>query len=139
MRLSSSNNSAVDPYIQDYGNVYAPGTTTHTLDALSRTQRSLRRRHGALGVGPRRCPRRVQFEPTATVPRMQQATINLLADVGIQPGDRAARHRAVARTTDAPRSRASVMAYSLDSAVGEEAVEQVTISRSATDSGTSRA
>ena len=55
-------------------------------DALPRAERRarLRRRHGAVGVGPRRQPRPRRCR--AATDAMQQATVNLFADMGAQPG-----------------------------------------------------
>ena len=69
----------------------APGTATHSLTLYRHAQRraGLRRRHGPVVVGPRRRPRpRRRAAPTS---RMQQATVNLLADMGVAAGDAAGR------------------------------------------------
>ena len=90
MRLSSST-VAVDRYIQDYGNVYAPGTATHSLTLY-------RAPSGALVFGAGTVHWAWGLDdvhdvfnsnpPRPPDPRMQQATINLLADMGIQPATR---------------------------------------------------
>ena len=62
-------------------------------DALPARERRarVRRRHGAVVVGPRRQPRpRQRRRPTS---RMQQATVNLFADMGVAAGYAAGRPR----------------------------------------------
>ena len=90
-------------YLLDYGSTYGTGTATHNLTLYRARERRarLRRRHGAVVVGPRREPRpRRRRRP---IVRMQQATVNLFADMGVQPatlqsgprrGDRLDRHDA---------------------------------------------
>ena len=51
----------------------------------------VRRRHGAVVVGPRRHARPRRLD--AATPRMQQATVNLFADMGVAAGDAAGRAR----------------------------------------------
>ena len=66
----------------DYGSTtQADGTATHHLTLYRAAERraGLRRRHGAVVVGP---GRRTAPEPP-TDPNMQQATVNLFADMGV--------------------------------------------------------
>ena len=74
------------PVLQDYGSTYASGTATHHLTLYRAPSGAL-----VFGAGT------VQWswgldgnhDGGTTTPdvRMQQATVNLLADMGVQPGD----------------------------------------------------
>ena len=59
-------------------------TATHNLTHVPRAQRRarVRRRHRAVGLGPRRLEPATARRPIATC---EQATVNLLADMGAQP------------------------------------------------------
>ena len=78
----------------DFGVDVGTGHARRTPDALPPQQRRarLRRRHGAVVVGPRR---RITISSPRRTPdqAMQQATVNLFADMGAQPADAAARRR----------------------------------------------
>ena len=71
--------------LQDYGTTYAHRHGDPPPDAVPRAQRraGLRRRHGPVVLGPRRQPR-PRLAATADV-AVQQATVNLFADMGAQP------------------------------------------------------
>ncbi len=83
MQLSSTTVSGVD-YLQDYGSTYSSGTATHSLTLYRHTSGAL-----VFGAGT------VQWswgldgnhDRGASTPdvRMRQATVNLLADMGVQP------------------------------------------------------
>ena len=84
VRLSTTTVNGVS-YLQDYGSTYATGTATHTLTLY-------RRQSGALVFGAGT----VQWawgldgnhdrgNGTPADARMQQATVNLFADMGVQP------------------------------------------------------
>ncbi len=83
MRLSTTT-AAVSAYIQDYGSTYAPGVATHHMTLYRAASGAL-----VFGAGT------IQYSwgldsfhdgPVAsTDPAMQQATINLFADMGVQP------------------------------------------------------
>jgi hypothetical protein len=84
MRLSTTT-ANVSAYIQDYGNTYAPGTATHHLTLYRAASGAL-----VFGAGT------IQYSwgldsfhdgpESDSDPDMQQATINLFADMGVQPG-----------------------------------------------------
>ena len=84
MRLSSTT-VQVSSYIQDYGSTYAPAIATHHLTLYRAASGAL-----VFGAGT------IQYSwgldsfhdgPSAdTDPALQQATINLFADMGVQPG-----------------------------------------------------
>ncbi len=75
----------VSSYIQDYGSTYAPGTATHHMTLYRASSGAL-----VFGAGT------IQYSwgldsyhdgpATSDDPVMQQATINLFADMGVQPG-----------------------------------------------------
>jgi hypothetical protein len=83
MRLSTTTIS-VDERLRDYGTTYVPGVATHSLALY-------RHRSGALvfGAGTTRWSWGLDATHDQQGPapdlRMQQATVNLLADMGIQP------------------------------------------------------
>ena len=87
-RLSTGTYSLTTDYLIDYGETYAAGTATHHSTLYKASSKSL-----VFGAGT------VQWSwgldnhhdtycgsgPYVTDPNMQQATVNLLADMGIQP------------------------------------------------------
>ena len=80
-------------------------------DALPRTERRarLRRRHRPVVVGPRRQPRPRRRRRRR--PRMQQATVNLFADMGVQPATlQAGPGRRRPRRPTRPRRRRTITA-----------------------------
>ena len=135
MRLSSST-VAVDRYIQDYGNVYAPGTATHSLTLY-------RAPSGALVFGAGTVHWAWGLDdvhdvfnsnpPRPPDPRMQQATINLLADMGIQPATRQPELSPAVQTTDVAKPTSVIASPSSGAVIASG--QQMTISGSATDSG----
>jgi hypothetical protein len=84
VRLSSTT-VAVGTYLHDYGSTYGSGTATHSLTLYKHSSGAL-----VFGAGT------VQWswgldgihDNGGSIPdsRMQQATVNLLADMGVQPG-----------------------------------------------------
>ena len=84
IRLSTTTGPAPE-YLQDFGTRRSRRNDHPSPDAVPRRERrpGLRCRHDPVGLGPRRTARRRRFAPGR--PRMQQATINLLADMGVQP------------------------------------------------------
>ncbi len=101
MRMSTTTVNNV-PYIQDYGTVYAPGTATHHLTLYRAPSGALVFSAGTVqwawgldpnhdtetGIPPERAGSgdiRVGVDLKGPVRAMQQATLNLLADMGAQP------------------------------------------------------
>lgn len=136
--LSSTTVDVTDgKYRLDWGNVYGNGTATHNLVEF-RDQDS-----GALAFGAGT----VQwswgltdiptYNPEDTVvtedARMQQATVNLLADMGVQP--RTLQSNLVAATASTDTSGPAVTVTSPASGVTVPALKPVTITGTATDSG----
>jgi len=101
IRMSSTTVNNV-PYIQDYGTVYAPGTATHHLTLYRAASGALVFSAGTVqwawgldanhdtetGVPPERANGnniRVGVDLKGPVRALQQATVNLFADMGVQP------------------------------------------------------
>ena len=101
MRMSRTtvNNVA---YIQDYGTVYASGTATHSLTLYRASSGALVFSAGTVqwswgldphhdtetGVPPERAQStniRIGEDLKGPVPAIRQATVNLFADMGVQP------------------------------------------------------
>ena len=94
IRLSETTVDLV-PYVQDWGTVYDSGTATHTMTLYRAPSGALVFGAGSVqyawgldnlhnywtGAG------RVRPEPMGPVKAIQQATVNLLADMGVQPGN----------------------------------------------------
>lgn len=84
VRLSSTT-IPVSTYLLDYGNTTGPGVSTHNLTLYRAPSGALVFGAGtvywAWGLSDNH-----DLAPTPTDPRVQQAMVNLLADMGIQPG-----------------------------------------------------
>ncbi len=84
IRLSTTT-FPVENYLQDYGSTYSPGTATHSLSLYRHSSGAL-----VFGAGTIRWPWGLDdnhdFAGPAPDWRMQQATVNLFADMGSQPG-----------------------------------------------------
>ena len=113
MRMSTTTVNNV-PYIQDFGTVYAAGTATHHLTLFRAPSGALVFSAGTVqwawgldpnhdtetGIPPERANGsniRVGVDLKGAVRAIQQATLNLLADMGVQPTTRAARPRRARR------------------------------------------
>ncbi|MSO56132.1 MAG: hypothetical protein EXQ55_04320 [Acidobacteria bacterium] len=92
------------PYIQDWGSVYDAGTGTHHLTLYRAKSGALVFGAGTVqwawgldghhdrkfGIPPERenhFDMRIGIDPRAPDPRVQQATVNLFADMGVQPAN----------------------------------------------------
>jgi hypothetical protein len=101
MRLSTTTVNNV-PYIQDYGTVYAAGTATHHLTLYKAPSGALVFSAGTVqwawgldphhdtetGIPPERANAtdiRIGVDLKGSVRAIQQATVNILADMGAQP------------------------------------------------------
>ena len=112
MRLSSTT-LAVNSYIQDHGNVYGPGTGTHSLTLYKAPSGAL-----VFGAGT------VQWAwgldevhdvftsnpPRPADARMRQATVNLFADMNVQPGTLQSGLVAATASTDATKPTSVITA-----------------------------
>lgn len=122
---------------QDWGNLYGNGTATHNLVEF-RDQDSGALVFGAGTVqwswGLTNVP---TYNPADTVvtedSRMQQATVNILADMGVQPLTR--QSNLVAGTASTDTTGPSVTVTSPSSGVTVPALKPVTVKGTASDSG----
>jgi len=81
------------PYVQDWGSTYDSGTATHTMTLYRATSGALVFSAGSTqfswGLGDLHTyfvtPGRLRPDPFGTVKAVQQATVNLFADMGVQP------------------------------------------------------
>ncbi|KWV60093.1 adhesin, partial [Rhizobium altiplani] len=125
----SSTTLNVSSYLLDYGNTTGNGTSTHNLTLYRAPSGALVFGAGTVywtwGLSDNH-----DKEVTPTDPRVQQAMVNLFADMGIQPGTLQAGLVATTTSTDhtAPTSAITVPATT---SVGST----VTISGTATDTG----
>ncbi|GAB2504549.1 hypothetical protein GCM10027063_49760 [Promicromonospora xylanilytica] len=89
----------VPEYLQDFGNTVAPGETTHTITMYRAPSGALVFSAGTVqwswGLDAEH-----DGDGAAADPRMRQATVNLFADMGVQPGTPAADITPATRTTD---------------------------------------
>ncbi|MEU4653983.1 DUF4082 domain-containing protein [Streptomyces sp. NPDC023723] len=121
----------------DWGNLYGNGTATHSLVAF-RDQDSGALVFGAGTVqwswGLTNVP---TYDPEDTVVtedvRMQQATVNVLADLGVQPATRQSDLVAATASTDTAGPAVTVSAPAAQTTV--PALKAVTVKGTATDSG----
>lgn len=132
-RLSTTT-EPVDQYLIDYGSTVVAGTTTHNM-TMYKAPSGAR----VFGAGT------IQWSwgldvvhdgaaPTATEDsRMQQATINLLADMGAQPGTRMAGLVAASASTDSVAPTAVITSPANGASVPNTA--SITVTGTATDTG----
>jgi hypothetical protein len=116
MRMSETTVNNV-PYIQDHGTVYAAGTATHHLTLFRAPSGALVFSAGTVqwawgldpnhdtetGIPPERANGtniRVGVDLKGPVRAIQQSTMNLFADMGVQPATRQAGLIAAAASTD---------------------------------------
>ena len=132
IRLSTTTRNGVD-YLQDYGSTYAPGTANHHLTMYRAPSGAL-----VFGAGT------VQWAwgldnnhsggPASTVDdAVRQATVNLFADMGVQPATLQSGLSAASASSDttAPTSTISSPAAGATVPVGQP----LTVSGTATDAG----
>ena len=132
IRLSTTTKSGVD-YLQDYGSTYAPGTANHHLTMYRAPSGAL-----VFGAGT------VQWSwgldnnhsggPASTADdAVRQATVNLFADMGVQPATLQSGLSAASASSDttAPTSTISSPADGATVPVGQP----LTVSGTATDAG----
>jgi hypothetical protein len=131
VRMSSTTVSGVEK-LQDYGSTYASGTATHRLTLYRASSGAL-----VFGAGT------VQWSwgldsnhdrgSAAPDTRMQQATVNLLADMGVQPAT--LRPGLVAATQSSDATAPSSTVTSPAGGANLPAGRQVTITGTAADTG----
>ncbi|WP_225703695.1 DUF4082 domain-containing protein [Bradyrhizobium cenepequi] len=128
VRLSSTT-LPVNTYLLDYGNTVGSGISTHNLTLYRAASGAL-----VFGAGTVYWPWGLSdnhdLQPTPSDPRVQQAMINLLADMGIQPGTLQSGMVAATASTDTTRPTSTINALASFSAQSV-----VTISGTAADFG----
>jgi WD40 repeat protein len=131
IRMSTTTASGV-PYLQNFGSKYEPGTATHHLTLYRHTSGAL-----VFGAGT------VQWSwgldsnhdrgSAAPDVRMQQATVNLLADTGVQPANLQSGLVPATASTDTIAPSSTIVSPTAGSSVPQGSA--VTISGTATDTG----
>jgi hypothetical protein len=134
MRMSSTTVTNA-PRLQDYGSTYGSGTATHSLTLYRHSSGALVFGAGTVqwswgldGVHDRCTPS--QCPPSVI---MQQATVNLFADMGAQPQTPQAGLTLAAASTDIVAPATSITSPAAGSSIASGS--QVTISGTATDGG----
>jgi hypothetical protein len=131
----STTTGPVDEYLVDFGNNVAPGVTTHNMTLYRAPSGALVFGAGtvqwAWGLDDYHDSNLSENAPVDV--RMQQATLNLFADMGVQPTTRMASLAAASASTDttAPGVTITSPASGATAANGT----QITVSGTATDSG----
>src|SRR5581483_6388169 len=135
VRLSSTTVTGTD-LLQDNGNTYTSGTETHYMTLYRHPSGAL-----VFSAGTVQWPWGLDVNhitgpdtgPTSPDPRMQQATVNILADMGAQPGTLQPGLVAASASTDttAPSSTITSPSNGANLPVGQA----VTIRGTATDAG----
>jgi hypothetical protein len=128
----STTTADVSQLLQDYGNTYAPGTATHHLTlyrtpsgALVFAAGTIRWSWGLDGV---------HDEPASTPSQdMQQATVNLFADMGVQPSTLQAALVPATKSTDVAPPTSTIVSPSAGSSISQDV--PVVVSGTATDAG----
>jgi hypothetical protein len=119
-------------YLQDYGTNYAPGTATHHLTLYKHPSGAL-----VFGAGTIQWSWGLDdthdFAGTPTDPSMQQATVNLFADMGVQPATLMAGLQPATASADTTPPTASITSP----AAGAHPVDgtQVAVTGTASDVG----
>jgi hypothetical protein len=128
----SSTTVNVEQLLLDYGNTTGPGTASHSLTLY-------RAPSGALVFGAGTVywswglDSNHDLEATPTDPNVQQAMVNLFADMGVQPGTLMASLVAASQTTDNTRPTTAITS---PTATGSYlAARPITITGTATDAG----
>jgi Domain of unknown function (DUF4082)/Bacterial Ig-like domain/Bacterial Ig domain len=132
----SSTTLDVEKKLTDYGSSYAPGTATHKLTLYRAPSGAL-----VFGAGTVQWAWGLdsahdtisEHEPRPADPRMQQATVNLLADMGAQPGTLQPGLVASAASTDTDAPTAVITSPAVGASV--QSGTTVTIGGTASDAG----
>jgi fibronectin type 3 domain-containing protein len=133
----SSTTLDVAKHLQDHGNTYAPGTATHSLSLYRHASGAL-----VFGAGTSQWSWGLDGEhdywsaavsPAAADSRVQQATVNLFADMGVQPA--LLQSDLVAATASTDTAAPSSTITSPASGTGVPGRSSVTIKGTATDGG----
>ncbi len=131
-RLSSTTIDVSPLYLQDYGSTYGSGTATHSMTMY-------RAPSGALVFGAGTVQYSWLLDAThdrvgpAADPRLQQATINLFADMGVQPGSLQSGLVAASASLDSTPPTSTITAPANGATV--QSGTAITISGTASDAG----
>ena len=132
IRLSTATYNVSGHYLLDYGSVYGNGTATHNLTTYRASSGSLVFAAGTVrwswGLDSNH-----DNDAVPTDVRMQQATVNLFADMGVQPGSIQSGLVHATKSTDTTAPTSIIVSPSSGSTV--TLGSPVTISGSATDFG----
>ncbi len=130
IRMSSTTYEITDKFLQDYGANYGPGTATHTLTMYKHASGAL-----VFGAGTVQWSWGLdQVHDGSGGPvdaRMQQATVNLFADMGAQPSTLQAGLLPATASTDTVGPTAVVTSPASGSSI--EVLHTVTINGTASD------
>ncbi|QWF21450.1 DUF4082 domain-containing protein [Nocardioides sp. LMS-CY] len=133
IRLSTTT-GPTDEYLQDFGNTVAPGTTTHNMTMYRAASGAL-----VFGAGTVQwtwgldAEHDSPFAPEPADPRMQQAQVNLLADMSAQPTTLQSGLVSATKSTDTTGPTVTVNAPAANSTQGNGT--SVTVTGTATDAG----
>jgi methionine-rich copper-binding protein CopC len=132
----STTTVSVPEHLIDYGNTYVPATVTHHITLYRHSSGALVFSAGtvqwAWGLDPNHDTNPDSGSDTADV-RMQQAMVNLLADMGVQPGTLQSGLVAASQSTDATKPTSTITSPANNGSVQQGAT--VTITGTAADSG----
>lgn len=136
VRLSTTT-GAVPEYLQDFGNTTAPGTTTHHLTMYRAASGALVFSAGTVqwswGLDE---VHDSAWAPEPADPRMQQAQVNLFADMGVQPSTLMSGLVAATKSTDTVGP--SVTITSPAAGANQANGQSVTLTGTAADTGGGR-
>ncbi len=128
----STTTGATPQYLQDFGNVVLPGTTTHHVTEYRAPSGALVFSAGSIqwswGLDQTHDGNGAPADP-----RMQQATINLFADMGAQPATLMAGLVAASPSTDTTGPTVSIVSPTAGASIANGS--QVTLTGTATDVG----
>src|SRR5439155_3826554 len=131
VRMSTSTYS-VPSYLQDYGSTYATGTATHHFTLYRHSSGAL-----VFGAGTEQWPWALDdnhdFAGPAPDVRMQQASVNLFADMGVQPATLQSGLTGVSASADSTAPASTITAPAAGASISPGAA--VTITGTATDTG----
>ncbi len=133
IRLSDTTLNVNGFYLQDYGSTYGAGIANHAMTLYRHASGALVFGAGTVQwtLGPRRQPRR-RGRPGWTR-AMQQATVNLFADMGVQPLTLSAGLTTAAPSTDLTAPTSAITSPAADASV--PANTTITVSGTASDAG----
>ncbi|MFO1206183.1 MAG: DUF4082 domain-containing protein [Burkholderiales bacterium] len=128
----STTTVGVSQYLLDYGNTTGPGTATHNLTLYKAPSGAL-----VFGAGTTRWSWGLDSnhinESSTVDPRMQQATVNLFADMGVQPDSLQSGLVPATKSTDTVAPVSSILTPTGGTTVSQG--QTVTITGTASDTG----